>query len=74
MRSAILVDSVLNFEVRGEHVHITDSGGEVHLALTRHTFFTNLARAQSVAVEMCAADGSKIAHLPGGKIIVGGPV
>lgn len=49
MRSPILVDAVLNFEVRGEHVHVTDEGGAVHLALSRHTFLANVARAKAVA-------------------------
>jgi hypothetical protein len=74
MRSAILVDSVLDYDVKGEHVHIMDEGGAVHLAFTRSTFFANLARMQAVALAMCAADRRKIAHLPDGKLVVGGPV
>lgn len=52
MRSAILVDATLDFEIRGEHVHITDAGGAVHLALTRHSFMANIAAAQIVARQL----------------------
>lgn len=56
MRSAILVDAILKFEVSGDHVHITDNGGSIHLALTRHAFLANISRAKAVAALMLAEE------------------
>lgn len=63
MRSAILVDAVLNFEVVGEHIHITDEGGSIHLALTRSVFFANISRARAVAAIIQATEQCNIIAL-----------
>lgn len=52
MRSAILVEAELTFEIKGEHIHISNEDGSVHLALTRNTFFKNLAKGNAVAKEI----------------------
>jgi hypothetical protein len=55
MRSAILVDAVLNYEIKGEHIHITDSGGGVHLALSRGVFAANLRKANAINAALVLA-------------------
>lgn len=65
MRSPILVDQTLNFAIKGEHVHVTDDGGAVHLALTRNVFLANIARAQAIALEIMASDGCEVSRISG---------
>jgi len=63
MRSPILVDQTLNFAIKGEHVHVTDDGGAVHLALTRGTFLANIARAKAVAAIIQATEQENVVKI-----------
>jgi hypothetical protein len=65
MRSAILVDAVLNYEIRGDLIHVTDEGGEIHMAATRNIFLANLARAKVIAVEAMSTGGASVRRIGG---------
>ena len=70
MRSAILVESELTFEIKGEHIHVSNHDGSVHFALTRHVFFTNLAKANRVSDDLRANCGVDIFQ-PGSREVRG---
>lgn len=67
MRSAILVDAVLNYEVRGDLIHVTDDGGQIHMAVTRNIFLANLARAKAIAVEAMSTGGANVRRIGAGR-------
>lgn len=65
MRSAILVDAVLDYEVRGDLIHITDEGGQIHMAVTRNVFLANLTRAKAIAIKAMSTSGGKVRKIGG---------